>query len=46
MVPVDLTHGAEVIRDIPEDEVVTHENVRLVDSGFLEFKTKQDELKG
>ena len=46
LVPIGLTHGAEVIEDIPEDGMVTYDNVRLVDSDLLELRKKQDELTG
>ena len=46
LVPIGLTHGAEVLQDIPEDGMVTYDNVRLVDSELLELRKKQDELGG
>ena len=46
LVPIGLTHGAEVIRDIPEDGMVTYDNVRLVESELLDLRKKQDELGG
>ena len=46
LVPIGLTHGAEVIRDIPEDGMVTYNNVSLVDSELLKLRKKQDELAG
>jgi len=46
LVPIGLTHGAEVIEDIPEDGMVTYDNVRLVESELLQLRKKQDELTG
>ena len=46
LVPIGLTHGAEVIRDIPEDGMVTYDNVRLVESELLDLRKKQDEIGG
>ena len=44
LVPIGLTHGAEVIQEIPEDGMVTYDNVRLVDSELLKLRKMQDEL--
>ena len=42
LVPIGLTQGAEVIREIPEDGMVTYENVRLPESFALDLRRRQD----
>lgn len=44
LVPIGLTHGAEVIQEIPEDGMVTYDNVKLVDSELLKLRKMQDAL--
>jgi predicted homoserine dehydrogenase-like protein len=46
LVPIGLTQGAEVIRDIPEDGMVTHADVRLPESFVLGLRKRQDSLAG
>jgi predicted homoserine dehydrogenase-like protein len=41
-----LTQGAEVIREIPEDGMVTYENVRLPESFALDLRRRQDSRPG
>ncbi len=44
LVPIGLTHGAEVIEEIPEDGMITYDNVRLIESELLRLRNMQDEL--
>ena len=44
LVPIGLTHGAEVIKEIPEDGMITYENVKLVESKLLDLRKLQDKL--
>jgi predicted homoserine dehydrogenase-like protein len=44
LVPMGLTQGAEVIEEIPEDGMITHDNVRLPESFALNFRRIQDSL--
>ena len=44
LVPIGLTHGAEVIREIPEDGMITYDNVHLVESKLLDLRKAQDNL--
>ena len=44
LVPIGLTHGAEVIREIPEDGMITYDNVNLVESKLLDLRKAQDNL--
>ena len=46
LVPIGLTQGAEVIRDIPEDGMITYADVRLPESFALRLKTLQDSRAG
>lgn len=44
LVPVGLTRGAEVIRDIPEGGLISYENVRLPETFALNLRRQQDAL--
>ena len=46
LVPIGLTQWAEVIRDIPEDGMVTYADVRLPESFALDLRKRQDSLAG
>ena len=46
LVPVGLTQGAEVIREIPEDGMITYDNVRLPESFALRLRRRQDSRVG
>jgi predicted homoserine dehydrogenase-like protein len=46
LVPIGLTQGAEVIRDIPEDGMITDADVRLPDSFALRLRKQQDSRAG
>ena len=46
LVPIGLTQGAEVIRDIPEDGMITYADVRLPDSFALRLRKQQDSRAG
>ena len=39
---VGLTHGAEVLKEIPDQGLITYENVRLKPSLALDLKRQQD----
>jgi len=45
LVPMGLTQGAKVLQEIPEDGMITYDNVKLVDS-FAYRLLQQDELNG
>jgi predicted homoserine dehydrogenase-like protein len=40
LVPIGLTGGAEVLREIPEDGLITFDNVRVRESFALQIRTK------
>jgi predicted homoserine dehydrogenase-like protein len=44
LVPVGLTRGAQVLRDIAEGATITYENVRLAQTFALELRREQDAL--
>jgi predicted homoserine dehydrogenase-like protein len=44
LVPLGLTQGAEVLREIPEHGAVTYDQVRLRPSQALELRKRQDAL--
>ena len=46
LVPIGLTQGAEVVRDIPEDGMITYADVRLPESFVLGLRKRQDSLAG
>jgi len=46
LVPLGLTRGAEVIREIPEDGMVTYDNVQVPDSFALHLRKRQDSRVG
>jgi predicted homoserine dehydrogenase-like protein len=46
LVPIGLTQGAEVIREIPEDGMVTYADVRLPESFALSLRQRQDAWEG
>jgi predicted homoserine dehydrogenase-like protein len=39
LVPIGLTGGAEVTREIPEDGLITFDNVQIRDSFALQLRT-------
>jgi predicted homoserine dehydrogenase-like protein len=45
LIPMGLTAGAEVIRAIPEDGLLTYDHVRLPDSFVLQLRQQQDAEK-
>ncbi|MCH2201292.1 MAG: hypothetical protein MK102_04955 [Fuerstiella sp.] len=42
LVPIGLTQGAEVLHEIPEEGLITWDNVRLKPSFALDFRRQQD----
>lgn len=46
LVPIGLTQGAEVIREIPEDGMITYADVRLAESFVLRLRKLQDSRVG
>lgn len=42
LVPIGLTQGAEVIREVPEASLITYDDVRLPDSFALSLRQRQD----
>ena len=42
LLPVGLSQGADVARDIAEDEMITYDDVELPDSVALELRRAQD----
>jgi predicted homoserine dehydrogenase-like protein len=46
LVPIGLTQGAEVVRDIPEDGMITYADVRLPESFVLGLRKQQDSQAG
>lgn len=44
LVPIGLLHGAEVVSDVPEDGIITYENVKLRDSFLLELRRRQEAI--
>lgn len=46
LVPIGLTQGAEVIRDISEDDMITYADVRLPESFALRLRKQQDSQGG
>lgn len=42
LVPMGLTAGAEIIREIPEDGLITYDDVRLPESFALRLRQEQD----
>lgn len=44
LLPVGLTEGAEVVHEIPEDGMITYDNVRLRESFTLNLRRLQDSL--
>lgn len=39
-----LAHGAELVRPVAQDEVVTYDDVKLPDSFVLNLRRRQDAL--
>ena len=44
LLPMGLTLGAEVLREIPEDGMITYEDVKLKESPTLSLRQLQDSL--
>jgi len=40
--PIGLTQGAEIVREIPEDGVLTYDDVKLPDTFALHVRKLQD----
>jgi predicted homoserine dehydrogenase-like protein len=46
LVPIGLTQGAEIVRDVPEDGMITYADVRLPESFVLRLRKRQDSQAG